>query len=180
VETTPPDACHACGGEEGAGVRNGTARPRLHCTEDLCHANNSATSIGRDCKARTAGEACPVHAARPHASHPPHGANQHSSGLAPPTERWPGNHLVSKGKPWSRKRSRDRVATNSTTGDNGPFRPNGHGRAQEEAPPPTMVAIKTPPPIPGESAPANCRRQTHGGGFRRSEKLLRVTGSDDQ
>ena len=49
------------------------------------------------------------------------------------------------------------MATNSTTGDNGPFRPNGRGRAQEEAPPPTMVAIKTPPPIPGESAPAICR-----------------------
>ena len=37
METTPPDACLACGGEEGAGARNGTARPRLHCTEDLCH-----------------------------------------------------------------------------------------------------------------------------------------------
>ena len=33
------------------------------------------SSIGRDCKARTAGEACPVHAARPHVSHPPRSAN---------------------------------------------------------------------------------------------------------
>jgi len=37
------------------------------------------SSIGQDCKARTAGEACPVHAAHPHAFNPPRGPNQHST-----------------------------------------------------------------------------------------------------
>ena len=36
------------------------------------------------------------------------------------------------------------------------------GMLGDEASPPAMVAIKTPPPIPGESAPADCRRHPHG------------------
>jgi hypothetical protein len=37
------------------------------------------SSIGRDCKAHTAGEACPVRAAHPHESHLPRGPNKNST-----------------------------------------------------------------------------------------------------
>jgi hypothetical protein len=70
-----------------------------------------------------------------------------------------------------------------TTWDNGPFRPV-NVRAPKEASAHTLAATKTPPPIPRKSAPATTvgsRTGTPDQSFdsSRSEKLLRIPGSED-
>ena len=55
---------------------------------------------------------------------------------SPPTGRWPGNHLVSEGKPWSRKRSKDHLGqwtlptVRSRVGSRGGA-PTPHGRHKD-------------------------------------------------
>jgi hypothetical protein len=55
---------------------------------------------------------------------------------SPPTGRWPGNHLVSEGKPWSKKRSKDHVGqwtlpkVRSRVGSRGGA-PTPHGRHKD-------------------------------------------------
>jgi len=73
-----------------------------------------------------------------------------------------------------------------TTSDNGPFRPYGHGWAPKEATPPAMAAIKSPQQ---QSRGSELLRTAVGRrtgtpdqscDSSRSERLLRITGSEDQ
>jgi hypothetical protein len=72
----------------------------------------------------------------------------------PRPKKQPGNHLVSEGKPWSRRRSKDHVAMTLTTWDNGPFRPYGQwpgskgGVPTHHASTAPSSPIRSAPPIP--------------------------------
>jgi len=102
------------------------------------------SSIGQDCKARTAGEACPVRAAHPRASHPPRGTNQRSmpalytGPLAPPTHGRTRTPSAAR-----RKLPRANAAR--------PHRPPVHARScrrvasSRRSPPPSPSLLKPPP-----------------------------------
>ena len=111
------------------------------------------SSIGRDCKARTAGEACPVHAARPHVSHPPRSANQHSTPARCPGPARPAHtgrtRCTSDARRTLRRNNRPRHAPAPAT----------HARPQQ--PPRRQLPALPPPAAPAAASPRRMMALRH-------------------
>jgi len=127
-------------------------KARTHATPAAPH-RGFVSSIGRGCRARTAGEACPVHAPHPHASHPPRSANQHRTPARCPGPARPAHtgrtRCTSDARRTLRRNNRPRHAPAPAT----------HARPQQ--PPRRQLPALPPPAAPAAASPRRMMALRH-------------------